>query len=228
MKHVMPSRRAAEPRTRGNVAWHGSIEHREMRDRGGVIGGESECGRRTPIMTDDDEALESEMVAHQAPEIASDGFFVIALRRTRGIAEPAQIGRDQEELVRQQRHQAAPLVPGLRPSMNQNYRAAFAERHVMQPHPLQIRVMMLEGRSLIVLILNLLILNLLRGLFRRPRHQTQPLSPSPEVEGAPDTDACSCRYLKPPLLQNVDNPKAFLSSHSWPFLSKAKRSLLSF
>src|ERR1019366_8704132 len=117
-----------------------------MGDGVSMIGGESECGRRTPIVTDDDEALESEMVAHQTPQIVSDSFLVVALRGTRGIAKPAQSGRDQKELVRRQRHQAAPLVPGLRPSMDKNQGAALAERHVMQPHPFQIRVVMLEIR----------------------------------------------------------------------------------
>ena len=100
----------------------------------GVIGGEPECGRRAPIMPDDIEALEAEMLAHQAPEIGGDGFLVVAFRRSRGIAEPAQIGRDQGKLVREQRHQAAPFVPGLRPSMNQDDGPALTESHIVKAH----------------------------------------------------------------------------------------------
>ena len=101
----------------GLIAGDGNVEHREMRHFIWMIGGEAERDGCAPIVTDDRETRVPETAVHQHPDVVRDGFLVVAGGGPRRIAEAAHVRCDESELVGEQRHHAAPFVPGLWPSV---------------------------------------------------------------------------------------------------------------
>jgi len=146
VERVPPSRSSADCGAGRLIARDGNIEHREMRHFRWMICRNAKRNGRAPIMTDDREAWMLEMLMHEQPNIIGHGFLVIAGRGPRRIAEAAQVGRDQRELVREQRHQTPPFVPGLRPSMQQDDRRAIPQRDEMDSHAFEVGVVMCEFR----------------------------------------------------------------------------------
>src|SRR6266481_6134270 len=138
----MPSRRTADRGALGLIAGDGNIEEREMRHFRGMIRGEAERDWSAPIVTDYGETRVAEMIMHELPDVVGDSFFLVAGDGARGIAEAAQIRGDQRELVGEQRHQMAPFVPSLRPSVEQDDRRALPCRDEMDSHAIEIGVEM--------------------------------------------------------------------------------------
>jgi hypothetical protein len=96
-------------------------------------------------MPDQIDLLEAEL-AHQLVDVAGDGAFVVTAERLGGIAEAAQVGRDDGIFRGQCRNDAAPFEPRLRPSVEQHHRLAAAGDHIMEPHVVERDGVMLENR----------------------------------------------------------------------------------
>ena len=77
-------------------------------------------GRRAaPVVPDQMERIDAQLVVHQPPNIVANCLLVVALRWAGGITQAAQIRCDDPIPLREFRHDMPPLVPGLRPTMQQ-------------------------------------------------------------------------------------------------------------
>src|SRR5581483_239707 len=87
--------------------------------------------RPAPVVSDQENLFEAEL-AHELIDIVGDGAFVVAGRRTRGIAQAAHVRSDDRVVLGQRRHDTAPFVPGLRPSMEQHDGIAASAGNVVE------------------------------------------------------------------------------------------------
>jgi hypothetical protein len=86
-----------------------------------------------PIMADDENLLETKL-AHELVNVGRDGALVVTGRGLGRVAESAHVRRDHCIAFCQRRNDAAPFVPRLRPSVEQDDGVALARGHVMEPH----------------------------------------------------------------------------------------------
>src|SRR4051794_15858906 len=93
------------------------------------------------------------MLAHELPDVLRDDALLITLKRSRRIAEPAQVGGDHAVALRQRRDDFAPAIPALRPSMQQDDGIASPGAHVMDDDVAGVEIVMcdLHVRSVSIL-----------------------------------------------------------------------------
>ena len=101
-----------------------------------------------PVVTDAVPALQCEMLRQQPEDVPGHGALVIAVERARRVAETAQVGGDHPMVLRQPPNHLAPLVPGLRPAVQEHDRRLAGEtgagRDVMNRHLAEVGEVMLE------------------------------------------------------------------------------------
>ena len=104
-----------------------------------------------PVVTDAVPPLQCEMLREQPEDVSGHGALVIAVERARRVAETAQVGSDHPMALRQPGNHLAPLVPGLRPAVQEHDRRLAGEtgagRDVMNRHLAEVGEMMLELTS---------------------------------------------------------------------------------
>src|SRR5439155_4977277 len=72
-------------------------------------------------------------------------LLVEAVAGTRRVAEPPHVRRNDSEPVRQRRHDPPPLVPRLRPALEQDDDIAAPPDHVVQAHVSELLGAVLEA-----------------------------------------------------------------------------------
>ena len=116
----------------GADAGQGHVDDGQRPDRVGVRRGKGEGHGSAPVVPDQMPARQAERAGQQLPEIAGDGLLVVAVERTRAVAEATQIRHDQPVTRREKRHDVPPLVPGRRPAVQEHHRVAGAGRDVVE------------------------------------------------------------------------------------------------
>ena len=103
-----------------SVARDRDVEDREPAHGVGVGTGEREGGRAAPVVTDEEEAIDPQMLVYEPPDVGRDGLLVVAAGRPRGVAESAQVGRVHPVARREPRDHVPPLVRRLRNAVQQH------------------------------------------------------------------------------------------------------------
>jgi hypothetical protein len=126
---VMPA--AAALREVRADAGNRDVEQGQRTDPIGCCARHRECRRPAPVVADQMEALEPEPI-RELEQVRGEALLGVAVGRRRAVAEAGQVGHDQAMVRRQQRHHLAPLVPCLRPAVQQDHRIAGAAGSDMQ------------------------------------------------------------------------------------------------
>src|SRR6202021_1950420 len=87
---------------------------------------------RAASMADDGDGTPAHVPGERG-EVGRHGLGVVARRRLARVAEAAQVWRDHGEVAGEQVYHVAPLVPGLRPAVQQHDGPALTGPYVVQP-----------------------------------------------------------------------------------------------
>src|SRR5205823_73516 len=132
--------RDVRPDARNRHVQNGQRSHRLRRSAR-----EHEGARPAPVVADEMESVELEALAHFR-EIAADALLVVA-RGSRAVAESWQVGGDYAIAIGEERNQLAPLMPRLRPTVQQHDWHAGTGGDNVQRDARELECMVLQGRQ---------------------------------------------------------------------------------
>ena len=113
------------------IARDGDIQDRQSPHRFLMSAGECEGRRPAPVMADEVEAFDLQMVVHQASDIGRHCPLVLSRGRAPGVTQTAQIGRNHTEAAGQVRDDATPLVGSLRNAVQQHHWRSVARTQLV-------------------------------------------------------------------------------------------------
>jgi hypothetical protein len=110
------------------------VQRHEALDALGVVQAEEEAGQPAPVVREQLDALEAHRV-EERDHVARKLLLQVAARRGVGPAHSAQVGHDEAVTIGQQGNDMAPLVPVLRPAVQQDDDLAVPVAGLGDVHP---------------------------------------------------------------------------------------------